>query len=216
MKDFVTRNIAAIAVGLGALLVVSLIINLMLLIRVDSMESRIEKNADDLARVEIGAGLFASQVTGLQEQLAQLAPEVSRGLDEAVAGLNSFRSSTIEFEVPIDEDIVIESEIVLDRTLAVPIQTTFPIDQVVDTTITIAGPFDTEIPLEVTVPIQLDLPVDLEIPLSINEVIPVSAEVPVSLTIPVAVDVAATELASLADALGSGLAAFSDLMAGFE
>ena len=60
-------------------------------------------------------------------------------MDEAVARLDSFRSSPIEFEVPIDEDIFIDAEMVLDRTLTVPIRTMFPIDQVVETTITIDG-----------------------------------------------------------------------------
>lgn len=216
MKDFVARNIAAVSMGLGAVLVVSLIVNVAALTRVGSLESRIEQNADDLARVEIGAGLFASEVTGLQKQLSQLAPQVGQGLNEAVAGLDSFRDSTIEFDVPIDENISIETEILLDRTLTVPIKATFPIDEVVETTITIAGPFDTEIPLDVSVPVRLDVPVDLEIPFSISEIIPISAEVPVRLTIPIAIDVAETELASLSDALGQGLAAFADLMAGFE
>jgi hypothetical protein len=216
MKEFVTRNVAAVCMGIGAVLVVSLIINVVLLTRVESMESRLDQNQDDLARVEIGAGLFASEVTGLQEQLSRLAPQVGQGLNEAVTGLEAFRSSTIEFDVPIDESIPIEAEILLDRTLTVPIQATFPIDRVVETTITIAGPFDTEIPLDVSVPVQLDIPVDLEIPFVINEVIPISAEVPVRLTVPIAIDVGGTELASLADALGEGLAAFADLMAGFE
>lgn len=216
MKDLVTRNIAAISMGLGALLVVSLFMNIVVMSRLGAMDSRVEDNTEDLARVEVGAGLFASQVTGLQEQLSQLAPQVGRGLDEAVAGLDSFRNSTIEFDVPIDEDIAIDAEIVLDRVIDVPIQTSFMIDQVIDTTITIAGPFDTQIPLDVTVPVQLDIPVDLVIPFEINEMIPISAAVPVQLTVPIALDVGETELASLADALGGGLAAFSELMAGFE
>jgi hypothetical protein len=216
MKDFVTRNVASVAVGLGAVLLVSFVFNVVLLARVGSMEARIDQNARDLARVEIGAGLFASEVTGLQERLGQLAPGVGRGLDEAVAGLAAFRSSTLEFDVSIDESIPIESEILLDRTLSVPIQATFPIDQVVETTITITGPFGTKIPLDVSVPVQLDIPLDIDIPLSVNEVIPISTEVPVRLSVPIAIDVAGTELASLADALGDGLAAFADLMAGFE
>ncbi len=216
MKDFVTRNIAAVAIGLGAVLALSFIINIVLLARVGSIEARIEQTTEDLARVEIGAGLFASEVTGLQQRLSQLAPQVGAGLNEAVAGLESFRSSTLSFEVSIDETIPIDTDIVLDRTLTVPIQTSFPIDEVVETTITIAGPFDTRIPLEVSVPVRLDIPVDLEIPFSINEVIPVSTDVPVRLSVPISIDVASTELASLADALGDGLAAFADLIAGFE
>ena len=132
--------------GLGAVLAVSFIINIVLLARVDSMESRIDQAEDDFARVEIGAGLFASEVTGLQNQLSALAPEVGRGLNDAVAGLDAFRSSTLEFDVAIDENLPIETEILLDRTLTVPIMATFPIDQVVETTITIAGPFDTRDP----------------------------------------------------------------------
>ena len=216
MKDFVTRNVVSVVIGLGAVLLVSFVFNVVLLARIGSMEARIDQNAQDLARVEIGAGLFASEVTGLQERLGQLAPEVGQGLDEAVAGLAAFRSSTLEFDVSIDESIPIEAEILLDRTLTVPIQATFPIDQIVETTITIAGPFGTEIPLDVSVPVQLDIPVDLDIPFSINEVIPISTEVPVRLSVPIAIDVAETELASLADALGDGLAAFAELMAGFE
>ena len=206
MKDFITRNVAFVAMGLGGVLAVSLIINMVLLARVASMESRVDQAEEDLARVEIGAGLFASEVTGLQNQLSALAPEVGRGLNEAVAGLDAFRSSTLEFDVAIDETIPIETEILLDRTLTVPIVATFPIDEVVETTI----------PLDVSVPVQLDLPVDLEIEFLINEVIPVSTDVPVRLAVPISIEVAETELASLADALGEGLAAFADLMAGFE
>lgn len=216
MKDFLTRNVAAVIIGLGAALAVSLVVTAVLLARVGSLDARIDQNKQDLARVEIGAGLFASEVTGLQERLSRLAPEVGRGLDEAVTGLAAFRSSTLEFDVSIDESIPIDTEILLDRTLRVPIQATFPIDQVVDTTITIAGPFGTKIPLDVSVPVQLDIPVDLDIPFSINETIPISTEIPVRISVPIAIDVADTGLASLADALGDGLAAFADLMAGFE
>jgi len=216
MKDFITRNVAAVSMGLGAMLVVLLIINGVLLARVGTIESRIDQTADDLARVEIGAGLFASEVTGLQERLSQLAPEVGAGLKDAVAGLETFRSSTLQFDVSIDENLPIATEILLDRTLTIPIQATFPIDQVVETTITVAGPFETEIPLDVSVPVQLEIPVDLEVPVSINEVIPIVTEVPVRLSVPIVIDVAETELASLADALGDGLAAFADLIAGFE
>jgi hypothetical protein len=216
MRDFVNRNAAAFVIGLATLLVVAFVIIVVLFARLTSVESRLDQASEDLARVEIGAGLFASQVTGLQDQLAQLAPEVRAGLDAAVSGLDSFRSSVIEFDVAVDQKIPVDAQVVLDRTLEVPIQTTFPIDQVVETTISIAGPFDTQIPLDVTVPIQLDIPVDLIVPISISEVVPVSAEVPVRLAIPITVDVGKTELASLADALSEGLAAFSRLMTGFE
>lgn len=216
MRNFVNRNAASLVITLGVCLVLAFGIIAVLFSRLASVDTRLDRISEDLARVEIGAGLFASQVTGLQGQLSELAPGVGDGLDAAVKGLESFRSSTIEFDVTIDEEIPIDAQVVLDRTLEVPIQATFPIDQVVDTTITIAGPFDTEIPLDVTVPIQLEIPVDLVVPISINEIVPISAEVPVNLTVPIAVDVGQTELVSLADALADGLEAFRGLIAGFE
>ncbi len=45
---------------------------------------------DDLNRVEAGAELYASQITGFQEQLVALEPQVSAGVDEAITGLRSF------------------------------------------------------------------------------------------------------------------------------
>lgn len=216
MKDIVARHAVTITLGLAGLVVVSLVLNAFLLVRVSSLDEEMLQTRDDLARVEIGAGLFASEVTGLQNQLGELAPQVGRGLEEAVAGLESFRSSTISFEVPINENIPLEAEIVLERTLTVPIQTVFRVDETVDTTITIQGPFGTEIPLDVTVPVQLEIPVDLEVPVAVNETIPVAAEVPVRLSVPISVEVEGTELAALADSLGRGLAAFGDLIAGFE
>uniref|UniRef100_UPI00263200F0 MFS transporter n=1 Tax=Ilumatobacter sp. TaxID=1967498 RepID=UPI00263200F0 len=90
---------------------------------------------DDLERVEAGAALYASQITGFQEQLVALEPQVSAGVAEAIAGLRTFGDSTIAFDVNIDEVIPVDTEVVIARTVEVPIKTSIPINETFDTTI---------------------------------------------------------------------------------
>jgi EmrB/QacA subfamily drug resistance transporter len=171
---------------------------------------------DDLNRVEAGAALFASQVTGFQTKLAELAPQVSGGLDEAITGLETFGTSSIDFEVPIDENIAINTEVVIDREVEVPIKTTLPIRDSFDTTITIDGPFGVDIPLDVTVPVDIDVPIDLTLTIPIDETVPIDANVPVNLTVPISVNVSDTQLAELTDALAAGLKSFQEILSGLS
>ena len=82
---------------------------------------------EDLNRVEAGAALYASQITGVQEPLVELEPQVSAGVDEAIEGLRTFSESTLSFDVNIDEVIPVQTDIVIDRVVEVPIKTTIPI-----------------------------------------------------------------------------------------
>lgn len=215
MSQFVMRHLTGVLTGLALVVGALLVSNLFLAARLAAVVDRADDQEAQLARIEVGTGLFASQVTELQGNLALLAPRVRERLVDAVAGLDAFRTSTIAFTVPINEEIPIDTEVVLDRTLNVPIQTSVPIDETIDTTIVVQGPFGSEIPIDVTVPVQLDLPVDVEVPISVNEVIPISTRVPVRLTLPVDVAVQGTELETLVTALRQGLAAFAELMAGY-
>jgi hypothetical protein len=176
--------------------------------------SRLDRTETDLARVESGAALFASQVTGFQEQIGELAPNVSAGLDEAIVGLETFGESTLTFNVPIDQDVQFDTEVVINRTVEVPIKTTLPINDSFQTTIEIDGPFGIDIPLGVTVPVNIDVPIDLQLSIPINETIPVNANVPVKIDIPIRVAVSETELAELASALAAGLRSFQEVLAG--
>ena len=180
----------------------------------DTATESLETSTEDLARVEAGAALFASQVTGFQEQITELQPTIQSGLDEAVAGLQTFSESTLEFTVNIDESVGINTEVVLDRTVEVPIKATLPINETFDTTITIDGPFGTEIPLDITVPVNIDVPIDLTIEIPINETVPIEANVPVKIDVPIGVNVAETELAELATSLALGLESFTDVLEG--
>ncbi len=174
-------------------------------------QDRQDQLETDLARVEGGAALYGAQVTAFQEQLGGLGPTIDVALGEAVSGIDQFRTSTITFDVAIDETVPINTEVVLDRTLQVPIRTTLPIDEEFDTTITIQGPFGIDIPLDITVPIKLDLPIDLDVAIPVNETVPVNAEVPVKLDVPISIDISETELALLAEALAEGLESFRQM-----
>jgi hypothetical protein len=211
MKSFVERNLATVIAALGGLIVASLVLNLVLISQVDR-SSDIEALADQLdeARTEVeelrgSLELFSIQAGALQNALGDLGPTASAALDEAVAGLETFRTSTIEFEIPINERLAISTEFSLDRTIQVPIRTTLPINQTIDTDITIDGPFGIDIPLSITVPIVLDLPIDLTVDIPINETVPINASIPVDLVVPISIPVAGTDLAALAESLQQGL-----------
>ncbi len=220
-QDFLTRNAAAIVGGLVAVTLLTLVLSLMMLGRVNGAQSDLDAVQTELTdtRAEIeqlrgGVAIFSSQATLLQGQLAELAPTVQAGLDEAVAGLVEFETSTILFNVPIDETIPINTEVVLDRVIQVPINTILPIDETIDTTIRVSGPFGIDIPLNITVPIVLDLPIDLMVDIPVNETIPITTAIPVNLSVPIEVGVEGTELAKLASSLRQGLIPLRDVLAG--
>lgn len=180
----------------------------------DATEAELATTQDDLARVESGAALFASQLTGFQEQIVALEPTLTDGLDDAIAGLEEFATSTISFEVNIDEEVVIDTEVVIDRNLQVPIDETVPINETFDTTIQIDTPLGFEVPLDISVPVDIEIPVILDLEIDVNETIPVSATVPVKLDIPIAIDIADTELAVLAQSLIEGLNSLDGVLGG--
>jgi EmrB/QacA subfamily drug resistance transporter len=177
---------------------------------------KLDDTKADLNRVEAGSALFASQVQGFQGQLAELAPEVSAGLDEAITGLETFGTSTIDFDVAIDENVKIETEVVIDREVEVPIKTTLPIRDSFDTTIQIAGPFGIDIPLDVTVPVDIDVPIDLTLTIPIDETVPIAADVPVKLNVPISMNVGDTQLAELSESLAAGLRSFQEILSGLS
>jgi MFS family permease len=169
----------------------------------------------DLERVEAGAALYASQIQGFQEQLVALEPEISAGVEEAIAGLRTFGDSTISFDVNIDEVIPIDTEVVIQRTVQVPIKTTIPIQQSFDTTIRVDTPLGA-IPLDVNVPIDVEVPIDLVVDIPIDERVPIQDEFPVQLDVPIAINVGDTALAELTDSLAAGLQSLQDMLSGLS
>ncbi len=167
----------------------------------------------DLDRVEAGAALYAGQIQGFQDKLVALEPQISEGVDKAIAGLTSFGDSTISFDVAIDEVIPIDTEVVIKRTVNVPIKTTIPINQSFDTTIRISTPFG-NIPLDVNVPIDVDVPIDLVVDIPIDETVPIKDEFPITLDVPISIVVRETELADLTDSLAAGLKSLQAVLTG--
>jgi MFS family permease len=214
IAPFAQRHIGTIVGAFALALLAAFVLIAVLFAQLSSTRDDLDASTEDLARVEAGAALFASQVTGFQEQITELQPTIQSGLDEAVAGLQTFSESTLEFTVDIDESIDISTEVVLDRTVEVPIKATLPINETFDTTITIDGPFGTEIPLDITVPVNIDVPIDLTIDIPINETVPIEANVPVKIDVPIGVNVADTQLADLAKSLALALESFTDVLDG--
>ena len=186
----------------------------------DTVMAELATTQEDLARVEQGAAgsaIVSTQVLELTRQLADLEPQISEGLDEAITELEGFSNSTLEFSVAIDRTVEIDTEITIDRDFAFPISETItidetlPINQTVDTTIEIDTglgfevPVDVSVPVDVEVPVVVDVPIDLEVDVPINETVPVNAEIPINLDVPIEIDIAETELKTLADQLAIGL-----------
>ncbi|MFK8023084.1 MAG: hypothetical protein AB8G26_03885, partial [Ilumatobacter sp.] len=208
------RHLGALLGVMALLLIGAVVLTALMFARVNSTEAELADTRADLQRVEAGAAIFASQVNGFVEAIDELGPEIDSGLDQAVTQLEEFGTSTIEFDVAIDETISIDETFVINRTVEVPINTSIPINEEVETTITIDGPFGIDIPLDITVPVDLDVPIDLTVDIPINEELPVAVDVPVQLDVPISISVEGTELQTLTTSLIEGLRSFQDGLSG--
>ena len=201
-----------LTMALGVALAISLVLIGVLFGMVRQTEAGLEELTEQLVTVESGAAFALAQLGVLESALGELGPNATEALDEAILGLDDFATSTLTVEISVDETVPINTEFLLQRDLTVPIQTSVPITQVIDTTITIAGPLGTEIPLDISVPVDIVIPIDIEVPIPIDEIIAIDVKVPITLDIPVEIDVAGTELATFAESLRSGLQAFRDAL----
>lgn len=168
-------------------------------------ESALEGTQSDLARVEAGSALFASQVQGFADQFTELQPTIAEGIDGAIDGIDEFAGSTLQFNVAVDEVIEIDTDVVIRRTVEVPIKTEIPINQEFDTTIEVDGPFGLTVPFDITVPVDVVVPIDLVVDIPIDETVPVNTSVPINVDVPIEIDVSETDLAPLAESLAEGL-----------
>jgi hypothetical protein len=214
MKEFLSRPQPWLRLAVLVTVAVLVVAVAFLAVRVVSLGGEVDALQEDLTRVEGGAAVYAAQLTAFQQQIADLAPTVGGALDEAIVGLEEFRTSTLTFEIPIDQVIPIDLDIEIDRTISVPVLTELPINETIDTTITVAGPFGIDIPVDVSVPVAVVVPIDLDLEFPIDETIPIQTEIPVNLTVPIEIPVAETELATLAESLQLGLEGFADVISG--
>ncbi|MFN3218339.1 MAG: MFS transporter [Acidimicrobiales bacterium] len=184
--------------------------------QVGATRDELDATRADLARVEAGAALYASQVEGFASILTDLSPEVESGLDAAIEGLESFGTSTITVDISVDEEVPVSTEIVIDREITVPIETTIPITETFDTTIEVDTPLGFSVPVDVSVPVDIEVPVDLDVVIPVNETVPIDQTFPLQLDVPVTIDVSGTELADLAASLADGLRSFRDALGDLE
>ena len=180
---------------------------------VSAMETENATLRQDLDNVRGGVAIITDQARTLTDQLTDLAPTIEASLDDAIAGLGDFKTATLAFDVPINEDIPITTDFVLDRTIDVPIQTELPISETFETTVTIQGPFGIDIPLDVSIPVDVVVPVDLVVGIPVNETIPIDTSIAVDLSVPIRFPVQGTELARLAGSLEQGLISLRDVLA---
>lgn len=207
-----TTILAVMAVALVGLLIAMVFV----VASLSNTKDDLVQTRADLERVEQGAAgsaIVATQVLELTRQLGEIEPQISDGLNQAIAELEEFGTSTLEFQVAVDETIAINTDIVIDREFTFPINEIFPIDQTVDTTIEIDTGLGFSVPVDVTVPVQVDVPIELDVAIPINETVPVDVDVPIQLDVPITVNLADTELSTLAAQLADGLREVQKLLA---
>lgn len=104
--------------------------------------------------------------------------EIGVAASTAADGVAAFRTSAIDYEVEIHEQIPVSYTLEYKETFTVPISVTLPIDTVVD--VPLRTPFG-ELPLT--------FPVSTTVPIRLNPAVPLDLSVPISLTVPVDVSV---------------------------
>jgi hypothetical protein len=207
MREFLNRQLTVIIAGLAVLVVLSLAVNVYLLVRAQETDDRIDEVAG-------GAAVLAAQTSGFFEQLTALAPLLDDALDTADVELEALRTSTIAFEVEVDQVIPIEASFPFTRTLTIPIETSIPINETFETRVTVEGPLGIDVPLDVVIPVEIDVPLSLSVPIDIDETIDVDTEFPLRLAVPVEVDIAGTDFAGLAERLQQGIASIREAVGG--
>jgi hypothetical protein len=141
-----------------------------------------------------------------QRAAREIGPPLQESLSQTIADLEDFEQSTLEFNIPVEQEFAVEAEIPFDETIEVPIQLTVPISQVVETTILI-DPLQTgfEIPVDIAVPIAIEIPIDETLAFPIKRTIPISTTIPLKVDVPIVINVAETDLAQYVTRLREGL-----------
>ncbi len=113
----------------------------------------------------------------------------SKALSTVVTARESLEQLAAESfiaDVRINQILPLEMNIEIDQTISVPIDTTYPLNTVVHTTVSLPvfGPQDIAVPINEEIPLQmnLELPVQLTVPISteyhLDTVLPVEISLP--------------------------------------
>jgi hypothetical protein len=141
-----------------------------------------------------------------QTMLAEAEQTVKTMISQAVTDLEAFENSTIEFDIRVEQELPLQMEIPFNETVDVPIQTTIPISQEIETTI-LLDPFQSglEIPTNVTVPVNMNVPIDLNVAIALDRPLPISTTIPIDVNVPVSIEINETELAPYLERLRNNL-----------
>ncbi len=129
--------------------------------------------------------LQRAQVFGQQAQVA---------VGQTVANLSDFENTSIQFSVPVKNEIPVKTTVKFQKTIKVPIKLTIPIDQQVKTQIPLKIN-DITIPIEVNVPVKMNIPIDTTQEVNLDLDIPIETTVPIDMNIPVNIPLKDTGLA---------------------
>jgi hypothetical protein len=136
--------------------------------------------------------------------LARKALDALSSLRRELCGLDD---ATFEHLLQIDQTLPIHVVIPFREQLEVPIQTTVPIDQAIETSFSLQLPgFSVRVPVDLVIPVQFDVPIDMTVPVEVDRDVPVSTTVPITLDVPLVVRLADTGLKRYVDLLDQGLA----------
>ncbi|MCB0195994.1 MAG: hypothetical protein KDJ65_28845 [Anaerolineae bacterium] len=167
-----------------------------------------------LVLLSLGLNFYLiSELLRVQQQTQDFARKARPVLQETVADtitdLEEIKSSTIAFDIKIDNEFPLDLEFPINESLEVPINTVIPIQEEIDTTI-IMPIFGVDVPVDITVPVEVDVPIDLDVPVEFNRTIPISTTVPIEMDFPVAIVVSETELAPYIDQISAALIRFEE------
>ncbi len=139
------------------------------------------------------ARLFSVRST-LRDEVERLAQSV-----------RAAKSSTVSYNLPIDQRVPLNVDVPIERSLQMPINTQVQIKQ------TITLPVDTALGrIDVPVPIDASIPISTTVPIEFNQTVNISTTVPIRLDVPIQVDLGSPQIAGYLDRLYQALLELRD------
>jgi len=173
-----------------------------------------------IAIVALGVALAAFQAsrelrdnwTAFQTEIFTSGELAAGTLNSTSSGLSLLADQSLSFTANVDQVVPIVVSIPFKRTIEVPIITSILINEVIETTITVAGPFGWDVDVDVTVPLDLAVPVNITVPIEIDEVIEVDTSTRLQLSVPVELDLEETGLAGFIRQMSTNLTRLANAM----
>lgn len=157
---------------------------------------------------------LTESVTPVVFGFAALQSAAGPALDSVSGEIEAFRGEPLVFPVSVDEIVPIDVVIPVRQTVEVQVSELLPIQERFDTTVTIQGPFGSEIDVDVTIPVDIEVPIELTVPIEIDEQVAISTEFPLRLDVPVSIDLDAPPIGDLLDRLQRGISDLGTLLGG--